>query len=63
MIAPTLSTERLTLRPATMADFPAYAAFVTSDRARFMGGPHNAPKRGTGFATTRHNGCCWIWGH
>jgi RimJ/RimL family protein N-acetyltransferase len=42
MMAPTLHTERLTLRPAQMADFPAYAAFVTSDRARFMGGPHDA---------------------
>ena len=27
-----------------MADFPAYRAFVTSDRARFMGGPHDAAK-------------------
>jgi RimJ/RimL family protein N-acetyltransferase len=44
MIAPTLHTARLVLRPATMADFPAYAAFVTSDRARFMGGPHDRAK-------------------
>lgn len=42
MMAPTLTTARLVLRPATMADFPAYRDFVTSDRARFMGGPHKA---------------------
>ena len=39
---PTLHTPRLTLRVPEMADFAAYRAFVTSDRARFMGGPHNA---------------------
>lgn len=38
--AVTLQTARLRLRPATMADFPAYCTFVTSDRARWMGGPH-----------------------
>jgi RimJ/RimL family protein N-acetyltransferase len=42
MMAPTLTTARLVLRPATMADFPAYRDFVTSDRTRFMGGPHDA---------------------
>ncbi|MEO0911827.1 MAG: GNAT family N-acetyltransferase [Pseudomonadota bacterium] len=36
---PTLQTERLDLRPPTRADFPAYAAVMQSDRARFMGGP------------------------
>ena len=44
MIAPILTTSRLTLRPATMADFPAYLGFVASDRARFMGGPHDRAK-------------------
>lgn len=44
MIAPTLRTERLTLRPATMADFEAYAAFLATDRSRFMGGPHGTAK-------------------
>lgn len=44
MTPPTLRTERLVLRPATMADFPAYRSFVTSDRTRFMGGPHDAAK-------------------
>ncbi len=36
---PTIETERLTLRAHTMADFPAYAAFLASDRAQYMGGP------------------------
>jgi len=44
MIAPTLHTARLVLRPATMADFPLYRDFVTSGRTRFMGGPHDAAK-------------------
>jgi RimJ/RimL family protein N-acetyltransferase len=42
MTPPTLQTARLVLRPATMADFPAYRRFVTSDRTQFMGGPHDA---------------------
>jgi RimJ/RimL family protein N-acetyltransferase len=38
---PTLQTTRLTLRPHVMDDFPAYADFVASDRAKYMGGPHD----------------------
>lgn len=37
---PVLATARLTLCPPVMADFDAYAAFVTGPRTRFMGGPH-----------------------
>jgi RimJ/RimL family protein N-acetyltransferase len=37
--APALTTDRLTLRPMTAGDFPAYAAFLASGRARHMGGP------------------------
>ncbi|AJY48220.1 GNAT family N-acetyltransferase [Martelella endophytica] len=37
---PTLSTERLTLRPLVWDDWPAYSAFLASERARFMSGPH-----------------------
>ena len=37
---PTLHTERLVLRPPVTADYPAYAAFMASDRSRMMGGPH-----------------------
>lgn len=44
MTPPTLHTTRLVLRPATMADFAAYAAFLATDRARFMGGPHGTAK-------------------
>lgn len=39
MTAPTLHTERLTLRMPRMPDFPAYAAFLASDRAVGVGGP------------------------
>ena len=42
MTPPTLTTERLVLRPMTMADFPVYRDFVTSDRTRYMSGPHDA---------------------
>ncbi|MEO8245358.1 MAG: GNAT family N-acetyltransferase, partial [bacterium] len=44
MIAPTLQTERLTLRPAVMADFAAYAGFLVTARAQYMGGPHDRAK-------------------
>jgi len=37
---PTLHTERLVLRPPVMADYPAYAEFMASDRSRMMGGPY-----------------------
>ncbi|WP_297104888.1 GNAT family N-acetyltransferase [uncultured Devosia sp.] len=40
MTIPVLETERLVLRAPTMADYPAYAAFMASDRSRMMGGPH-----------------------
>jgi RimJ/RimL family protein N-acetyltransferase len=42
MTPPTLQTTRLVLRPLTMADFPIYRDFVTSDRTQFMSGPHDA---------------------
>jgi len=38
---PKIETERLHLRPATMADWPDYCALMESDRACFMGGPHS----------------------
>jgi RimJ/RimL family protein N-acetyltransferase len=41
MMAPTLTTARLVLRPVQMADFPAYRDFMLSDRARYMGGPYD----------------------
>lgn len=39
MQIPTLTTDRLFLREPALADWPAFAEMVTSDRARFMGGP------------------------
>lgn len=35
----TLETERLRLRPQLLADFPAYEAFLASERSAGMGGP------------------------
>ena len=40
--APTLHTERLTLRPYQNSDWDSYLAFWTSDRAQHMGGPVSA---------------------
>ena len=37
--APTLQTDRLTLRPPCLADFDAFAGFYASPRASFVGGP------------------------
>lgn len=37
---PVLETERLTLRAPRLADFDAMAAFMASERARFVGGPN-----------------------
>lgn len=37
-LIPTLTTERLTLRPPRLSDFAAHAAFKTSPRAEFVGG-------------------------
>lgn len=39
MTPPILRTPRLTLGPATMAHFEAFAAFCASDHSLFMGGP------------------------
>jgi RimJ/RimL family protein N-acetyltransferase len=40
---PTLRTERLTLRPQVMADFPAYRDFMASTRSIGVGGPYDLP--------------------
>ena len=39
MNAPTLHTERLTLRPLSEDDFPKMAEFYSSNRSKFVGGP------------------------
>jgi RimJ/RimL family protein N-acetyltransferase len=41
MIAPTLTTERLTLRMPRLEDFEHWAAFYASDRSIHEGGPRN----------------------
>ncbi len=46
---PTLTTDRLVLRPYARADFGAYAAFVASDRSKHMGGPFDTDKAWTWF--------------
>ncbi len=38
-LAPTLSTDRLTLRPQRVEDFEPFAATLATDRSRWMGGP------------------------
>lgn len=37
--APTIRTKGLVLRAMTYEDWPAYAALMQSERARYMGGP------------------------
>ncbi len=41
VMPPLLHTARLVLRPMGPGDFPAYAAFMASPRAAFMGGPYD----------------------
>lgn len=36
---PTLTTSRLILRGIQAEDWPAYKQIMSTDRARFMGGP------------------------
>ena len=38
---PRIETDRLILRAATMADFPAWAHLLVPDDAGFLGGPHS----------------------
>lgn len=45
-----LVTARLELRRPVIADFPAYAAYCASDRARFVGGPFDAARAFEKFA-------------
>ena len=61
MIAPTLQTDRLTLRVPVLADFPAYADFMASPRAVFMGGPMGQIQIWGAFC---HDLACWaLFGH
>ena len=61
MQAPTLHTQRLTLRPMIVADFPAYAAFMASTRSQGMGGPFDERAAWGMFC---HEIACWpLFGH
>lgn len=61
MTIPTLRTERLLLRPVTLADYPAYAALMASPRAAHMGGPFD--ERGA-WGMFCHDIALWsLYGH
>ena len=61
MIAPTLHTARLTLRPLTFADYPAYGAFMASPRSAFIGGPFDTDGAWGAFC---HDAGQWaLFGH
>lgn len=61
MLAPTLTTARLTLRPMRAGDFPAYAALMASPRAAYMGGPYDTAAAWGLFC---HDAGCWaLFGH
>lgn len=60
-IAPSLATERLTLRPMREADFPAYRDMMASPRSIYMGGPVE-PRFAWGMFC--HDIACWtLFGH
>ncbi|MCV2876976.1 GNAT family N-acetyltransferase [Rhodobacteraceae bacterium XHP0102] len=60
-LAPTLQTERLTLRPMHHGDFLAYAALMASTRSIYMGGPYDTAAAWGLFC---HDAGCWaLFGH
>lgn len=61
MTIPVITTERLTLRPQTMVDWPAFRALMMSKRAEFMGGPMAEQKA---WGTFCHGLALWpLMGH
>lgn len=52
MIAPTLHTERLTLRAYRLEDFERLAALFETPRSRYMGGPLPKKQVWAGFMST-----------
>lgn len=60
-LVPTLVTERLVLRAWRPSDFDAYAVFMGSERARFVGGPQNERQAWRAMAT--HLGHWRLRGH
>ena len=59
---PTLHTARLTLRPQIMADFPAFAAFLASAHAKYMGGPNDGSQAWDWFASDQAQWSLLGWG-
>lgn len=51
-VVPVLETERLRLRAPEIADWEAVAAFLGSDRARYIGGPFDLETAWFGFAAS-----------
>ena len=58
---PTLHTERMILRAPQIGDFPAYAEFLTSPRAKGVGGPLDTK---AAWAYFTHDAALWhLVGH
>jgi RimJ/RimL family protein N-acetyltransferase len=58
---PTLTTERLILRPPVEADFADYFVFMASSRSRHMGGPY---EKWPAWGMFCHDIACWtLFGH
>jgi RimJ/RimL family protein N-acetyltransferase len=58
---PTLTTERLLLRPAVEADFDAYYRMMATPRSRYMGGPY---EKWPAWGLFCHDVACWtLFGH
>ncbi|MBL4600226.1 MAG: GNAT family N-acetyltransferase [Rhizobiaceae bacterium] len=51
IIAPTLETERLRLRPVRTEDFSRFEKFMAGERSRFVGGPLTSADSWRGFAS------------
>ena len=57
----TITTDRLTLRPAVFSDFADYRAFLASPRSLGMGGPYDTRAAWGMFC---HDIACWhLFGH
>jgi RimJ/RimL family protein N-acetyltransferase len=56
MPIPTLTTQRLTLRPAVEQDFATYESLMASERARGIGGPYD---RKAAWGIFSHGTACW----
>ena len=58
---PTLTTERLLLRPPVDADFDAYYRMMATRRSRYMGGPY---EKWAAWGAFCHDVACWtMFGH